>query len=81
MIIRLMRYVATLTLLILFKNFIAVLSIIENKKPQSVEWLCGRSVLTMSFKKSAFTFSAQWSAHRARGVLRFPHGRRAQQNR
>lgn len=73
-----MRYAVILTFLTLFKRFITVLSIVENKKPQSVEWLCGRSVLTMSFKKSAFTFSAQWSAHRAKGVLRFPHGRRAQ---
>ena len=81
MIIRLVRYAIILTLLMLFKKSITMLSIIENKKPQSVEWLCGRSVLTMSFKKSAFIFSAQWSAHRAKGVLRFPHGCRAQQNR
>lgn len=81
MIIRLMHYAAILTLLTPFKRFITVPSIIENKKPQSAEWLCGRSVLTMSFKKSALTFSVQWSAHRAKGVLRFPHGRRAQQNR
>ena len=40
-----------------------------------------KATKTIYFKAVVAYFSAQWSAHRAKGVLRFPHGRRAQQSR
>ncbi len=49
MVMRWLRFAATLTFLTLFKSVFIVLLKAKNKKVQSVEWLCGSSVLTMSF--------------------------------